>query len=306
MTQNQREFQKQVARIEREMKRLLKRDNYVPVYDIPDAPKRVTRKMITRLEELSGRNFVAKVDTDTGEVLHHPNQPEIYSRKGRLLTGVTPREYDPERARQYREEHREQIRESARRYREAHKEQIKAKQKAYREAHKEQIKEKQKAYRQKNRERINARARERRQRNRDAINAKNRENYIPTFNIIDEIIERFRQAENEVRTNASLYPWFAYEADKLRMLGNLITTVESNRDSNPRSYNAYLKAHEARIAELIQPMIYASTQEQLETPYTELLFIIRRDQNRAEEFKDDSGMIDLSSYADSLMEIGEF
>lgn len=80
MTKNQREFQKQIKRLERSMKRLLKRDIYVPQYDLPEQPKRVTRQMLAKLEALKGRDFLAKIDTETGEAFIG-KQPEIRSRR---------------------------------------------------------------------------------------------------------------------------------------------------------------------------------------------------------------------------------
>ena len=81
MTKNQREFQKEIARLQRSMKRLLKKDKYVPLHELPTQPKRVTRKMITRLQQMSGRNFVEEIDIYTGEVIYSPSEPQIYSRK---------------------------------------------------------------------------------------------------------------------------------------------------------------------------------------------------------------------------------
>jgi len=57
-----------------------------------------------------------------------------------------------EKAKEYREKHKEQIKEKKKEYREKHKEQIKEKRKEYNETNKEKIREKQKEYYEKNKE----------------------------------------------------------------------------------------------------------------------------------------------------------
>ena len=294
MTKNQREFQKQVARIERSMNRLLKRDNYVPVYSIPDTPKRVTRKMITRLEELSGKDFVAKVDTDTGEIIHHPAEPYVYHKHPRLINGESEHsyhhEYDPEYARRYRELHKEQIREYSRKYRERHKERIREKQRLYREKHKEQLREKQKAYREKNKERIKETQKAYRDKNKDKINARakirremkkaqrqmmpNIQSY-PEFDIYYKLLSIFRQALSTLTESKEIKRPDMLNNVAITYINNLISVLNDNKDKlGLDEYKQYLKANEAVIASDVNIITWDSKQERVQGAYTEVLEIL--------------------------------
>ena len=291
MTKYQREFEKELARLQRSVSRLTKQSKFYQTVDLPTQPKRVTKRMIKSLKELKGKHFVAEVDTETGEVIRTATAEQIYEKHPRL-TGFRKSYYDHEYARRYRQEHREEIN---------------ARQRAYRQAHREEINARQRAYRQANRERINARARERRQANREEINARQREryaqNYIPTFTVLDEIIERFRQAEQEI---IAQYDTAIYGKDivtmKLRCIRNLISTVESRYDDRDGIYSAHLKKNEERIAELLTPLIYDSDQTNVDASYTELLIIVRQDRTLVRTEYDS----DLSQYIEDLMESGEY
>ena len=291
MTKYQREFEKELARLQRSVSRLTKQSKFYQTVDLPTQPKRVTKRMIKSLKELKGKHFVAEVDIETGEVLRTATAEQIYEKHPRLA-GFRKSYYDPEYARRYRQEHREEINARQREYRKAHREEINARQRAYRQAHREEI---------------NARARERRQANREEINARQREryaqNYIPTFTVLDEIIERFRQAEQEI---IAQYDTSFYGKDiitmKLRCIRNLISTIESRYDDRDGIYSAHLKKNEERIAELLTPLIYDSDQTNVDASYTELLIIVRQDRTLVSSEYDS----DLSQYIEDLMESGEY
>ena len=68
MTKNQREFQKELARLERSIARLTKKHEFIQSVDLPAQPKRVSRRHIKRLQELKGKHFVSQIDTETGEL----------------------------------------------------------------------------------------------------------------------------------------------------------------------------------------------------------------------------------------------
>ena len=291
MTKFQRGFEKELARLQRSVSRLTKQSKFYQTVDLPTQPKRVTKRMIKSLKELKGKHFVSEVDTETGEIIRQATAETIYQKHPRLA-GFRKSYYDPEYARAYRQAHREEIN---------------ARNRAYRQAHREEVNARQRAYRQANRDRINARARERRKLHREEINARAREryaqNYIPTFTVLDEILERFRQAEQEI---IAQYDTSIAGKDvittKLRCIRNLITTVESRYNDRDGIYSAHLKKNEERIAELLTPLIYDSDQTNVDASYTELLVIVRQDRTLVRSEYDS----DLSQYIEDLMESGEY
>lgn len=62
MTNNQREFQRQVNRIQNELSKLTSKGKFTQVTPIPEQPKRVTRKVLTQLESINARHLVAPTD----------------------------------------------------------------------------------------------------------------------------------------------------------------------------------------------------------------------------------------------------
>ena len=263
MTKNQREFQKELARLERSIARLTKKHDFIQSVDLPAQPKRVSRRHIKRLQELKGKHFISQIDTETGEVIHEAPYQEIYKHKQRTRS-YYKREYDAEKARAYREAHREQIAEANKRYREKHKDQIREKQRAYRESHKEQIHEKARAYRQANKQRINAGARRRRRQKK----LEKTMTVAPTaFSVYDELFSRFQEAKRK-----AVEPFLN---DKLWCMDKLIVVLGINRSSmGEGDYTAYLKKREQDIAEYIDILVFASTQSQTLQAYSIVLDII--------------------------------
>lgn len=257
MTKNQREFQKQLARLERSISRLTKQHQFIQSAELPKQPKRITRRRIKQLEELKGKHFVSEIDIETGEVIHEATYQDIYKRKPRSRS-FYKREYDAEKARAYREAHREQIAEANKRYREKHKEQIRERQRAYRQSHKEEIREKSRAYRQANKQRINASARRRRRQKK-----LEQQRIAPTtsaFSIYDELMLIFTEAKREAITFHS-----AYLEVKIQTYNDLIGTLQQNRDElGEGEYSAYLKSKHSDIAQAVSDYNRASDQTNVE------------------------------------------
>lgn len=250
MTKNQREFQKQLARLERSISRLTKQHQFIQSAELPKQPKRVTRRHIKQLEELKGRHFVSEIDIETGEVIREASYEDIYKRKPRKRS-TYQRVYDAEKARAYRETHREQIAEANKRYREKHKDEIRERQRAYRQANKETINEKARVYREKNKQRINANARRRRRQKK----LETKMTIAPTaFNIFDELDARFDQGIQNIVA--------PYVEDKLWAMSHLKGILYSNRERiGNENYTNYLRSKEEDIAEYIDVLVHASTQE---------------------------------------------
>lgn len=265
MTKNQREFQKQLARLERSIARLTKQHQFIQSAELPKQPKRVTRQRIKQLEELKGRHFVSEIDIETGEVIHESTYQDIYRRKPRSRS-FYKREYDAEKARAYREAHREQIAEANKRYREKHKDEIRERQRAYRQSHKEEVNAKARAYHEANKQRINASAR-RRRRQKKLENDFRPAPPTSAFNVYDELITRFEIAKGDV-----VEP---YAMQKYDALDTLIGILMSNREAmGEGDYTAYLKKSEDRIAYYIDKLIHASTQDQVQSFLSELVDIL--------------------------------
>lgn len=257
MTKNQREFQKELARLERSISRLTKQHKFVQSAELPAQPKKVTRKRIKQLQELKGRHFVSEIDVETGEIIHGATYEDIYKSKPRKRT-TYQRPYDPEKARAYREAHREQIAEANKRYRESHKEQIRERQRAYRQSHKEEIREKTRVYRQANKQRINASARRRRRQK------KLEQQRIPpttsAFSIYDELMFIFTEAKREAIMYHS-----AYLEVKIQTYNDLIGTLQHNRDElGEGEYSVYLKRKHSEIAQAVSDYNKASDQTNVE------------------------------------------
>ena len=257
MTKNQREFQKQLARLERSISRLTKQHQFIQSAELPKQPKRVTHRHIKQLEELKGRHFVSEIDIETGEVIHESTYQDIYKRKPRSRS-FYKRPYDADKARAYREAHREQIAEANKRYREKHKEEIRERQRAYRQSHKEEIREKSRAYRQANKQRINASARRRRRQKK-----LEQQRIAPTtsaFSIYDELMLIFTEAKREAIMYHS-----AYLEVKVQTYNDLIGTLQQNRDElGEGEYSAYLKRKHSDIAQAVSDYNRASDQTNVE------------------------------------------
>lgn len=267
MTSNQRIFEQELKRLQRSINRLTKQENFIQTFDLPTQPKRVTKKRIKQLQELKGRQFVSEIDIQTGEVIRQAEYEDIYKSKPRQKSyGKKP--YDPDKARAYREAHREQIREANRRYREANKEKIAERQRAYRQAHKEQIRERQRAYRQANRRYLNFQARRRRAQKK--LEAQNMRPTSTSFSIYDELILRFTEAKQEAINH---YPY--YLPAKLSAIEHLIGLLELQKEEmGMGAYAAYLKANEDTLGHYMDELIKASDQPNLETWESNILRIL--------------------------------
>lgn len=257
MTKNQREFQKQLARLERSISRLTKQHQFIQSAELPKQPKRVTHRHIKQLEELRGKHFVSEIDIETGEVIREASYEDIYKRRLRKRS-TYQRAYDADKARAYREAHREQIAEANKRYREKHKDEIRERQRAYRQSHKEEIREKSRAYRQANKQRINASARRRRRQKK-----LEQQRIAPTtsaFSIYDELMLIFTEAKREAIMYHS-----AYLEVKIQTYNDLIGTLQQNRDElGEGEYSAYLKRKHSDIAQAVTDYNRASDQTNVE------------------------------------------
>lgn len=264
MTNNQRLFEQELKRLQRSVERLTKQNKFIQTYDLPAQPKRITRKRIKQLQQLKGRHFVSEIDIETGEVVSEAEFKQIYEKKTRSRSYAKP-PYDPVKAREYREAHKEEIREANRHYREAHKEEIRERQRAYRQSHKDEIRAKQRAYREANKERINRDARARRRKKK----LEQRPVTVSTaWDIYQELLLRFNEAKQE----ALEYP--AFLGLKLQCIDHLIGTLMYNREQMGNEYLSYLKKREQEIAEKLHRLIQASTQDQVNYWYTDVLDIL--------------------------------
>ena len=84
MTNNQREFQRQINRLQREINKLLRDTSFTQGTPLPTQPKRVTHKRIKQLEELNGRHFVISKDDYVKHPRVHGKGEYDYERKGRV------------------------------------------------------------------------------------------------------------------------------------------------------------------------------------------------------------------------------
>lgn len=85
MTKNQREFQREMQRLERSISRLTKKHQFVQTQSLPEQPKRITKRMIKQLKQLKGKTFVTEIDIDTGEVIREALPVSIYKRKPKRM-----------------------------------------------------------------------------------------------------------------------------------------------------------------------------------------------------------------------------
>lgn len=264
MTANQKIFEKELRRLQRSINRLTAQHKFVQSAELPTQPKRVTSKRIKQLQELKGRHFVSEIDIETGEVISEATYKPYYEHKVRSKKYGKP-SYDPVKARAYREAHREQIREQNKRYREANKDKIRERQRAYRQANKDKVNARQRAYREANKERINRDARARRRKKK----LEQRPVTVSTaWDIYQELLLRFNEAKQE----ALEYPTFL--GLKLQCIDHLIGTLMYNREQMGNEYLSYLKKREQEIAEKLHRLIQASTQDQVNYWYTDVLDIL--------------------------------
>ena len=82
MTKNQREFQKEINRLLRSIKSLESK-GFKQATQLPTQPKRVSKKYITELKQLKGRQFVEPIELPKHS--QRKAKPEVSIRKGRKL-----------------------------------------------------------------------------------------------------------------------------------------------------------------------------------------------------------------------------
>ena len=81
MTKNQREFQRQIERLQRSINRLTKKEQFIQSQDLPTQPKRITKRMVKKLKELKGKDFVSELNIETGEVVRETKPVSLYKHK---------------------------------------------------------------------------------------------------------------------------------------------------------------------------------------------------------------------------------
>lgn len=81
MTKNQREFQRELLRLQRSINRLTKQHRFTQSQSLPEQPKRVTKRMIKQLKALKGKSFVDEIDVETGEIISQALPVSVYKRK---------------------------------------------------------------------------------------------------------------------------------------------------------------------------------------------------------------------------------
>ena len=263
MTKNQREFQKQIKRLERSMNRLLKQDNYVPQFDLPEQSKRVTRQMLTKLESLKGRDFLAKIDTETGEAFIG-KQPEIRSRR-RAKHETT---YIP---------HYTAYDEIYKRFKEAEQEILSL---YTSQAYGRDLITKKLEF----------------IRHLISTLEYNHEQYGGLYTA--RLLHYQGSAETRVFEKADLEykqnSWYYKLNDQEKLYGGHYEAQLKSK--NP--YEGYLTGQQETIAELLTPLIYDSKLEVVESSYTELFLIL----NPSEETIDKEAMSDISEILDKLDE----
>lgn len=217
MTKNQKEFQREILRLQRSIDRLTRQRRFAQSQPLPEQPKRITRRMIKQLKSLKGKSFVDEIDVETGEIINQALPVSVYKRKPKRVE------------------------------------------------------------------------------------------YHPTFNVYEEILTRFREAEQEI---IAQYSQSVYDRDliqaRVNHIRDLISIIEYKHDEyNEKEYygiyTAYLKANEEKIAELLTPLIYSSDQADVEYSYSELVYILSQSDTkiigeetlsrlaRAEEFMNEHG-----------------
>lgn len=104
--------------------------------------------------------------------------------------------------------------------------------------------------------------------------------YYPSFSVYDEILARFKEAEQSV---IAQYSYGGYEneivAQKINCIRDCIAIIETQHDDydnldQAQIYTAYLKSKEEEIAENLTPLIFDSKEEQVEYHYSELIRIL--------------------------------
>ena len=219
MTKNQKEFQREILRLQRSIDRLTRQHRFAQSQPLPEQPKRITRRMIKQLKSLKGKSFVDEIDVETGEIINQALPVSVYKRKPKRVE------------------------------------------------------------------------------------------YHPTFNVYEEILTRFREAEQEI---IAQYSQSVYDRDliqaRVNHIRDLINIIEYKHDEYDEKeyygiYTAYLKANEEKIAELLTPLIYSSDQADVEYSYSELVYILSQSDTkiigeetlsrlaRAEEFMNEHGGI---------------
>lgn len=67
LTPNQKAYAKELRRLARGFK-ILSKKGYEQIHDLPQQPKRITKKFLKELKSITSRNFFGTVDTETGEL----------------------------------------------------------------------------------------------------------------------------------------------------------------------------------------------------------------------------------------------
>lgn len=67
LTANQKAYAREIQRLARGFK-ILSKKGYEQIHNLPQQPKRITKKFLKELKSITSRNFFGTVDTETGEL----------------------------------------------------------------------------------------------------------------------------------------------------------------------------------------------------------------------------------------------
>lgn len=95
LTANQKAYAREIQRLARGFK-ILSKKGYEQIHDLPQQPKRITKKFLKELKSITSRNFFGTVDTETGEL---KTLKDYTSKQKRFFEVPKPKkhkQYEPE------------------------------------------------------------------------------------------------------------------------------------------------------------------------------------------------------------------
>lgn len=235
MTNNQREFQKEVARLQRSINKLLQDPTYQQTVSLPEQPKKITRGYLSDLKQYKGKDFTQQIElpsapTPTTDIDEHHKRlvpfEEVYIRHPRVA------DYEKQRA------HRN----------------------AYQRRRRAELKQK----------KLNEQANKTAQQiDTPQIESEVSADYIPTFSRFNTILDEFNKGIRDCMS-ATMFVKHSIANPKLDVLIRGKQEFINLHNEDPEGYEEYLSIHEEAIAKAIWKVVYSSTQEQLDDATNEL------------------------------------
>lgn len=256
MTNNQREFQKQINRLQREINSLIKRGVITTPPQLPKQPKRITKKKIDELKGLKGKHFVGEVPKSTHRKSKDSEQIHTRSKTEKPLKLKPAKGESPYVNPQLK---------GKRKKRKDFGTHLTAEEKAKRNA-----------------KRLATIAKKSRPTTPEYAQP---QTSYPEYNMVEWILDRLTQAKSVVIETQPMrsYGKQATRHSRVSYLDSLIQLVASNLQAE--DYYNTIANREQHISSHIDTIVYASDQDDVDNSFTELYTLLSPDPVSLDELK---------------------